>query len=147
MDLIQQQIQQLRQNLTNINQALSQLQQSEQANQQQLQQLQQAEGSAVQQLQQLRQICNQLSQSLNQASNLTQRVATKFGQFPQQQFGQYNPHRNMGNLASNLAQVGTQVNKQVLPRPSRNRPKLGNIPPVNNTAGSFIASNSLIRPR
>ncbi|GBF34033.1 hypothetical protein DCCM_3144 [Desulfocucumis palustris] len=72
---LQQQLQRLRQEISDISQVCNALQQSEQTNSMQLQQLQQKEVMATQGLRRIQQAANSLSQDINQISSIAQQMA------------------------------------------------------------------------
>ncbi|MDD4239708.1 MAG: hypothetical protein PHT62_14345 [Desulfotomaculaceae bacterium] len=74
---LQRQIQDLKQEVSNINQVASQLQRAEANNAAQLQRLQHNEVISTQQLQNIQQMCNRINQEVNVISNVAQQVGTQ----------------------------------------------------------------------
>lgn len=74
---LQRQIQDLRQEVSNISQVASQLHRAEASNAAQLQRLQQNEMLSTQQLQNIQQLCNRLNQEVNMISNVAQQVSSQ----------------------------------------------------------------------
>lgn len=113
------QIQDLKQEVSTINQVANQLQRAEANNAAQLQRLQQNEVISTQQLQNIQQLCNRMNQEVNIISNVAQQVTSQmvnrpftsgqYGSSIGSQFatGQYG---NIGNPNQISAYGSTQVN-------------------------------------
>lgn len=74
---LQRQIQDLKQEVSNISQVANQLQRAEANNAAQLQRLHQNESISTQQLQNIQQLCNRLNQEVNTISNVAQQVTSQ----------------------------------------------------------------------
>lgn len=102
------QIQDLRQEVSTINQVASQLQRAEASNAAQLQRLQQNEVISTQQLQNIQQMCNRINQEVNIISNVAQQVSSQMVNRPFSS-GQYGTNISSQFGTGQFGNIGTMA--------------------------------------